>query len=311
MTPDSIEQFRMALIKAGLRPGGIFSDGRIRRCGTSEKPGSKDAWYVLHENAWTGVYGCWNTGVKGKWRPDQATIDPKERKRIAQQAREAAIMRQEEEVNRQVQAAQRAQEALEAAKDANYRNRYLRSKKVRPCAGMKADGQDLLLPVMDETGAVISFQRIAPDGAKRFLPDGRTKGGFFPIKGSGDPLFICEGVATGLSIHEASGGTVLCAFSASNLEPVARIVRSRYPERQIILVADNDRVTEKRTGRNPGVEAARRAVEAVGGYLVVPGPNGDANDFEQKAGLSALRRLLSYRTPCKSKGDDGESQNLE
>jgi hypothetical protein len=58
---------------------------------------------------------------------------------------------------------------------------------------------------------------------------------------------ICEGIATALSLHEATGLTVLAAFSAKNLEAVARMVGDRYGETPgfvVVLGEDEKRDSE-------------------------------------------------------------------
>jgi putative DNA primase/helicase len=73
---------------------------------------------------------------------------------------------------------------------------------------------------MRADGVLHSLQFIAADGIKRPLTGGRVAGCYFSI---GNPkgaaaLCICEGFATGASIHEATGYPVEVAFSAGNVE---------------------------------------------------------------------------------------------
>ncbi len=63
---------------------------------------------------------------------------------------------------------------------------------------------------------------------------------------------------------------MLVAFSAGNLEAVARMVRVRYPDRQIIICADNDAKTAEKTRANPGLDAAQKAALSVNGLVAVP-----------------------------------------
>jgi len=248
----------------------------------------------LHSDPWAGAYGCWRTGLQGKWRPErQEEPDPETRRRRRERIEDERRARQEAEAQRQTQAAQEACEILRRLPDADDATPYLRRKGVKPCPGLKHDGDVLFIPIIDEQGAVASLQRIRPDGSKRFLSQGRVAGCFFPVKGNGGGICITEGLATALSVHMATGDTVLAAFSASNLEAVTRLARSRYPLREIIVVADNDVSTEQKTGTNPGAEAAKRAADAVSGRVVVPEIDGDVNDLHQKSGLDAV--LQAFR----------------
>ena len=83
-------------------------------------------------------------------------------------------------------------------------------------------------------------------------------------------VLVAEGYATAATIYQATGHPIAVAFDCGNLEPVARALRKKYPRARIVICADNDLETEQRTGRNPGMEAARRAAAAVGGTVAVP-----------------------------------------
>ena len=77
-------------------------------------------------------------------------------------------------------------------------------------------------------------------------------------------ILICEGFCTGLAVLTMTQGAypVFCAMTSVNLSNVARSLRQRFPNMKIILMADNDRHTELKTGRNPGVEAAKKLKQA-------------------------------------------------
>ena len=134
----------------------------------------------------------------------------------------------------------------------------------------------------DENGTLWNVQRIRADGQKRFLRGGRVIGCYCPIGGPVQThVLVCEGWATGKSLHEATGLPVAVAFSSGNLEAVARLMREKYPVARITLCADND---DKSDGSNPGVEAANKAALAVGGYVAIPPIAGDYNDYAAACG---------------------------
>lgn len=159
-----------------------------------------------------------------------------------------------------------------------------------------------MVPVLDAAGTPQSLQFIAGDGSKRFLSGGRTAGGYFPIPakdGSKDgPLLIAEGYATGASLHLSTGYVVLVAFNAGNLHAVARMARKQYPDREIILCADNDVETRKPDGTpwNPGEEAAAKAAATIGGKLAISpsidGGKADFNDLHTRRSLEAVRQAV-------------------
>ena len=145
---------------------------------------------------------------------------------------------------------------------------------------------DLLVPLY-AGGVLVNLQRIAPDGGKRFLFGGRIKGAYSPMGRitPDKPLCICEGWATGATLHE-SGYTVACAMNAGNLKPVALALRAEYHTAEIIIAGDDDRQTEG----NPGRAAANAAAAACGGLVTFPEWPADApltlSDFNDLAAWS-------------------------
>lgn len=125
----------------------------------------------------------------------------------------------------------------------------------------------LQVPLQDTEGVIHSAQLIAENGSKRFVHGGRIKGCFIPIHGPADePIILCEGYATGCSIHQATGWQVACACSRTNLAHVAKALRAQYPDRLMILAADNDQFTEG----NPGLTDAISAASTTKGYVACP-----------------------------------------
>jgi putative DNA primase/helicase len=99
-----------------------------------------------------------------------------------------------------------------------------------------------------------------------FMSGGRIKGCFFGIGKPKGALIVCEGFATGASIHECTGHAVAVAFNAGNLEAVAVALRIKYPELKIIIAADDDH----QTPGNPGLTKATAAVKAACASLAIP-----------------------------------------
>jgi putative DNA primase/helicase len=177
---------------------------------------------------------------------------------------------------------------------------YLTAKGIKPF-GIKyqSSGGLLVIPVTDTADILHGLQFIAGDGAKKFKT-GTVKAGHFHQISGGSQIVICEGYATGASIHEATGATVIIAFDAGNLLSVATALRSKHPDHSITIAADND----TRTPGNPGVTKATAAAQMINASLAVAtftpeqietfgiksgtAPT-DFNDLHQTAGLDALR----------------------
>jgi putative DNA primase/helicase len=288
---DPTEQFREAIARAGITPPpSITADGRLHRFPANGKPRDMAAWYVFHPDGLpAGAFGNWRDGTSETWhaqRGRELTAAEREshRQRVAAMAQER---RAAEEAARA--AAARSAVAEWAAAEPATEHPYLSAKAIKP-HGARVQGGRLVIPI--HIGAeLVSLQFIAADGQKRFLPDGRTRGGHYLIGTPGDVLCIAEGFATAASVHEATGYSVVVAFNAGNLAPVAEAMRHRFPAARIILCADND--TE--TAGNPGLTKATAAAQAIRGCVASP-PAGDFNDMARAAGLDAVRSIIDAAT---------------
>ena len=296
-TDSTQEQAFLAAIEAaGLTPPyEIISDGEIHRFSSSGKVDDDAGWYVLHvDGTAAGVFGCWRAG--GKWNWCSTTTSPMtQAERIAYQDRLQSLkaLRDSEQAQRHAGAAKAAAIVFDAATPCTT-HPYLTTKGVQ-AYGIRQAGDRLLIPLYDLTGTLHSLQTITPDGDKRFQAGGRVTGCFHAIHGPAGVLLICEGYATGASLHEATGYAVAVAFNAGNLETVALDLRVQYPDVKIVMAADDDYQTQG----NPGMTKARAAAAAVGGYLAVPdfGANRpakatDFNDLHQFLGLDAVKRCI-------------------
>jgi putative DNA primase/helicase len=289
-----IDQFRQAIAAAGTNPPDeIMDDGVIHRFSTNGRPRDDSGWYCLHsDGVAAGSFGDWREGFTQTWCSKSDTTMT-EAERQANRERVQAMQRQREAdlMIRQTQAAHDADKRVKAAKPCTQHD-YLTRKGIKP-NGVRIEGENLLIPMRSTDGTVHSLQTIAPDSTKMFMPGGRVKGCYFSIGKLAGSVIVCEGFATGASIHEATGGAVAVAFNAGNLDAVAVALRSKHPALEIILAADDDH----RTAGNPGITKARAAAQAVGGYLAMPewfphdrgDKDTDFNDLHQLAGLDAVK----------------------
>ena len=270
---ELIAAFEAELHCAGIIPGEIIADGELHRCGTEGKAQGKDGAYLLHlDGRVSGWWQNWRSGESNTWV--------------------------------HAERAAKAQTMLQTLAKATADNPYLKRKGVVPAGDLRVTSDGcLVVPVLDVKGKAQSLQFVQDDGGKRFLSGGKMSGGYFPIKGDDGPLYIVEGVATGLSVHEATGATVLCAFNTDGLKPVAELARKTHPSREIVMAGDNDTKTEG----NPGRTKAKAAAQAVGGKWVVPlfedRPDlSDFNDLHQLNGLDAVRERLAQAEAPETSG---------
>lgn len=59
-----------------------------------------------------------------------------------------------------------------------------------------------------------SLQFILPEGTKHFLTGGNIRDGFFPIKGAGGPLYVCERYTTGETGTDFNDLKTACGLDA-------------------------------------------------------------------------------------------------
>ncbi|MGL6418714.1 DUF927 domain-containing protein [Aeromonas allosaccharophila] len=145
----------------------------------------------------------------------------------------------------------------------------------------------LVVTLTNEAGEPVNVQLIGHDGSKRYLHGGQKAGAFHRIEG-GALVAICEGYATGLSVHQATGASLYCAMDCGNLAAVAQIARRQHPKARILLCGDNDEHTQG----NPGKTKAEQAAAAIGGLVALPPIAGDWNDYHRAHGLTATKEAI-------------------
>jgi putative DNA primase/helicase len=291
---EPVEQFRAALAGRGILPkdGEVIADGRIHRCDAEGRGGKGDAAYLLHlDGIPAGGFENWRDGFGWQnWRAEPArTLSPAEEAAHRAKLKKAQRERELEEGKRHANARKLANSVLESAALCDF-HPYTARKGIR-AHGARVQGDRLVIPLRDVEGAIHSLQFIGADGEKRFLTGGRKAGCYFEIGRPVDVLCVAEGFATGASIHEATGYAVAVAFDAGNLGSVAKALREKHPDLQLIVCADDDH----QTAGNPGLSKATEAALSTGALLAVP-------DFRHGATRKGhrLQRPAPVRRPGRS-----------
>lgn len=295
-------EFFNAMYAAGIMPsnrGVIVADGKLHRFhADGDKRGSRNGWCVLYADGLpAGEFGTWRDGgASHTWHAaigrELSTSEQAEMRQRMQAARDARAKAQEAERKKAAEKAARlwaqAQSRVSAA------HPYLKAKGVR-AYGIRQLREQLLIPLRDTSGALWGLQFIQADGRKVF-GTGTAKAGRYHGIGkpaAGAVLGVCEGYATGATVHDLTGWPVAVAFDAGNLRPVAEALRAKFPDTRLVLLADNDHGTSG----NPGLTKAREAAQAVGAVVVAPafepGESGsDWNDARAARGAEAARSAL-------------------
>ncbi|MFZ6673957.1 DUF927 domain-containing protein [Undibacterium sp. Xuan67W] len=222
-----------------------------------------------------------------------------------QQERAQRLADDKAEIERKQAAA--ASLAAKAWSDAKTRgdSTYLQKKKVTAYSVRFVTGKGgdtLLIPLHDASGKLWNLQRIFANSDKRFYTGGRVSGCFHVLGdvGASDWLLIAEGYATSATLLGATGYAVAIAFSASNIHHVAAAMRERYPDKRILICADDDSLTEQKTGKNTGVIAATNAAKMVNGRwckpLGLPDGGNDFNDLMHLFGIEEVKKQIAAVT---------------
>jgi len=262
-----LDSLRTMMYRAGLDyTGPLVADGRLHRVKV-EGDKSPDSWYVLHAGPpAAGAFGCWKRGFKEVWCERNGSLSQAERDEVRRDWQDAERDRLRVEKERRDKARKTAGWLFKRANPVRA-HAYLSAKGVKAFGGMREYRGALVLPLRDINGELHSVQFIAADGLKKFLSGGRIAGCFFGLADKPDgPLVLCEGYATGASIHEATDRATVCAMHCGNLMAVARALRQKFPSREIVVAADNDAWKDG----NPGLSKAREAALAIGAKLAVP-----------------------------------------
>jgi len=188
-----------------------------------------------------------------------------------------------------------------------YEHQYLKLADTKPYGAFTAEKilfngryfiNPLLIPLYNcETHEISSVQLITPDGHKKYLKGGKTDGAYFKIDGDPNkPKIITEGYKDACKTHEATGQTVICAFTANNLKTVYDVLGNEHD----IIFADNDIKLKRFEDRSlkaiyakkdlNGIGTGHKKAHAIGSKFVMSHKSGaDAGDLSH----DEIRQVLS------------------
>jgi putative DNA primase/helicase len=311
------ERVRLAFaVYDGLGDAGadLWHDWAARRS-TPDAAEDRATWKSAHKPGPVKVatlfgiakaHGYTRKAVQASAQPPSAA----ELKAQAKARREATERDKAERLERGRKAASEAARLWAEASETGASAYLVRKGLSGPHGARFASGDVLFVPMRTAAGDLRSLQRILPEKLrdkatgkpttdKLYLP-GTAKQGLLHLIGVADDapvIVVCEGFATGASVHEATGRPVAVAFDSSNLPPVVRALRGRYPAARVLVAGDDDRETEAAGKGNAGRKKATEAAKLAHGMPVFPAglPDGrmsDFNDMHAHAGLDAVRELI-------------------
>jgi len=270
----------------GLEIGELHASDRIQRCGTVEKPRSKNGAYF-----WDGRRGWvfnWSGQARAQWYddPNAKPWTDEEKRAFAAKRVTMAAEQQRKHENAAVRAAMILRSTRPGFHD------YLIRKKLSEVRGLVTPDDELFVPMRSladnqlQGGQIIRWLPEELKWEKKMIPGMRAKGAVLRLGPTRvTELVLCEGYATGLSIELATrqsrlSAAVLVCFSDSNMVHVADLTKGFKSRRYVF--ADNDK-----SG------AGERAAKETGlPYCMSDKPGEDANDLHARAGLMAVQHLL-------------------
>jgi putative DNA primase/helicase len=289
---DVIEQFKdFAQNSAGIElPANFKADGTLQNV-LNERHKKIGAVKLHLDNRPAGYVQNFQTNFKENWsynNPDYVPVQitSEQRKQQAEDIRQNKERTAKAEAEKHAQAAIKARSEWGKAKtpDDTDTHGYAKRKgvKLHHARLSQFNGvSQLIIPIQDNTGAIVSLQRIKPDGSKMLFFGGRKQGCYSILNQQTEPLIIAiaEGFATTASIIEDrycvdNGVMGVMAIDAGNLEVVALAMREQYPTADIFIFGDMGDIDDK------GEKIARAAAKAINGFCVLPPiAKGDFNDY--------------------------------
>lgn len=260
-------QFIKEAEKNGLPiPEAPIADGSFHRYKV-EPDNRENSFYVLHLTSipWA-IYGCYKRGLEYHWcAKDLNDLTPEEHENYQ---RELAQAKADEKENRRVKHAEAAKRAFKLwnVSEEVIQHPYLDKKQVK-AYGLRQHKDTLLVPMVDVNGDLKNYQRIYANGDKKFLDGAQVESCFHILSSkNNDVIYIAEGYSTAATVHEITGHTSVVAFGTGNLKSVLDVIHIKYPDSEIVLLADNDQYGDG----NAGVNAAFEAGAPTNNKVVIP-----------------------------------------
>ena len=284
----------------GLNVGFLNTSGDLVRIPVQATPGvrpdkgnEKSGWYVINvvHNHIFATYGNWRTGSEYKWSSVQInTLTPNERQDLQLKMQQAQEEAKKQKLQRYEEVAKDCQNRFQTYSEV-IKHPYLEAKQIKSYS-LKLHNKSLVVPIYNVDGEIRSLQFIQEDGSKRFVSAGQVKGNIFLIGtdfnslNKVQSLVVVEGMATGVSVWDATQIPVACVFSANFGNDAVENIRKKTDAR-IYLAFDNDKTD---IGRKKAEEIATRYYNCL---VRIPSVEGDFNDLAIKQGLDAVKLEIS------------------
>jgi putative DNA primase/helicase len=278
----------------------LIFDGSIHRFARN---GKKDnCWYVAHESYSPRYNERFIAVIFGDWATqDQFKFTSKPSKPIPQEEIDARIKQIDDD--RKKREAEIELQRKRCKEKATYI--LLNGIDTAPHSYMKKKGFDhnygakiykglLAIPMLNIDGEIVGAEMIDSTGGKKYLAGTNLKGAMFSIPSRHDytDVLVCEGFATAVSCHLATGLPSIVCFTVSNIENVARHIKEKHPECIITICGDNDAWT----AGNPGLTTSKAVARKHACFWCVPqfiNDDTEPTDFNDLHALEGLKKVRS------------------
>ena len=320
--------FMRSLGIAPINNDSLILDGFIHRYKTENDRGSETsgAYCIFTDGIPAGFVQDWRKDIKHNWKFDMSRMLDEQRDYFNSdefkiKAEAARKKREKKQRDALVKAAESARTLWDALKSADESHPYFQKKQVNSYGiHIHPDTNALAVPLHDSKGIVKSIQWILPDGTKRFYEGASTEGLFYSVAldtvkdGDNQPILIGEGYATVAKAYELTGFPCVAAISCYHLVQIGKIIRGKFPKNKIIVLADDDKLTELNRGFNPGIREALKAVKEakLNGFVVPPFKSPDEgtdwDDFALRYGDDYAAEILHERITWECLSDDEKKE---
>ncbi len=342
-TGDYVKDFVAELNARGFKVDHLETDGRIRNVKVEGNKGAeKSGAYAVHTDGrpvlWYKNHRTDETGsITHRESNFEAGADKKEIKKYEELNRIRILQRDKDTERMHNEVSSRLQGEYQKLSSAQS-HPYLKEKGIdQPDKAVKIDEKgNLLIPFVDANGEIKTVQRIPqqPQEGKfpKFWEKGGEKSGNFALIGADKisevrEFVLCEGYATGETLHKALDMPVVVAGDSGNLSRVALKIIDANPDvkYKVTIAADND-VHIAKPIENPGLTKAKEAeneikvrVEKV--TLLKPtfskadreeikNPS-DFNDLHKLKGIDAVKSQIAAQRYARQRAEDIQKEKAQ
>lgn len=342
-TGDYVKDFVAELNARGFDINSLETDGRIRNVKVEGNKGAeKSGAYAVHTDGrpvlWYKNHRTGETGsITHRESSFEAGADKKEIKKYEELNRIRILQRDKDTERMHNEVSNRLQGEYQKLPSVQS-HPYLQEKGIdQPDKAVKIDEKgNLLIPFVDANGEIKTVQRIPqqPQEGKfpKYWEKGGEKSGNFALIGADKisevrEFVLCEGYATGETLHKALDMPVVVAGDSGNLSRVALKIINANPDvkYKVTIAADND-VHITKPIENPGLTKAKETeneikvrVEKV--TLLKPtfskadreeikNPS-DFNDLHKLKGIDAVKSQIAAQRYARQRAEDIQKEKAQ